>query len=204
MKTNGTKTNFFNRHKMLIFIIGGILVTILCVYLISLGVKSQALKLENYVETAAADITVVEKERTDKLNTLFSTVKAAAKHETDIIDSITASRQKISTNLDEGNLGAVYSEFESVNESLNILVENYPDISATEAYIDFMNASAISESKIASHRTNYNAAVRSYNDFTDNVFNGMFLKISGYTPNTLELLEFRTKYQDPVEYNWEE
>jgi len=204
MKTNGTKTNFFNRHKMLIFIIGGILVTILCVYLISLGVKSQALKLENYVETAAADITVVEKERTDKLNTLFSTVKAAAKHETDIIDSITASRQKISTNLDEGNLGAVYSEFESVNESLNILVENYPDISATEAYIDFMNASAISESKIASHRTNYNAAVRSYNDFTDNVFNGMFLKISGYTPKTLELLEFRTKYQDPVEYNWEE
>lgn len=204
MKTNGTFTNFFNRNKMLIFIIGGILVTILCVYLISLGVKSQALKLENYVETAAADITVVEKERTDKLNTLFPTVKATAKHEADIIDSITQSRQKISTNLDEGNLGAVYSEFESVNESLNILVENYPEISATQAYIDFMNASAISESKIASHRTNYNAAVRTYNDFTDDVFNGMFLKMSGYTPKTLELLDFGVKYQDPVEYNWEE
>lgn len=196
--------NFFNRNKMLIFILGGVLITFICLWLISLGVKSQALKLENYVETASADITIVEKERTDKLNTLFSTVKASAKHEQNIIDSITESRQKITTNLDSGNLGAVYNEFESVNESLNILVEAYPEISATEAYIEFMNASAISESKIASNRSNYNAAVRSYNDFTDNVFNGMWLKMAGYTSKEIELLDFGIKYQDPVEYDWEE
>ena len=196
--------NFFNKHKAVIFIVAGILVAVLCFFLISLGVKSQALKLENYVETAAADITVVEKERTDKLNTLFGTVKATAKHEEKIIDSIADSRKKIATNLDEGNLGAVQSEYETINEGIEVLVENYPEISATKAYIEFMNASAIAESKISSHRTNYNAAVRSYNDYTDSVFNRMFLNISSYEVKTFDLLDFGEKYQDPVEYNWEE
>ena len=67
-----------------------------------------------------------------------------------------------------------------------------------------MNASAIAESKISSHRTNYNAAVRSYNDYTDSVFNRMFLNISSYEVKTFDLLDFGEKYQDPVEYNWEE
>ena len=198
--TNG----FFNRYKMPIFIIGGILVTILCVYLISLGTKTQANKLENYVETAAADITIVEKERTDKLDTLFGTVKASAKHEEKIIDSITKSRQKISTSLEEGNLGAVQSEMGKIASTIEVLVENYPEISATEAYIEFMNASAIAESKISSHRTNYNAAVREYNDFVEGSFNSMLLKFSGYKIKTLELLDFGIVYQDPVKYNWED
>lgn len=196
--------NFFNRYKMVIFIILGVIVTLICVWLISLGVKSQALRLENSVETAAADITIVEKERTDKLNTLFSTVKASAKHETEIIDSITKSRKKITTNLEEGNLGAVQNEYENVASDIDVLVENYPQISATQAYIDFMNASAISESKISSHRTNYNAAVKSYNNFIDNAFNSMFLNFVGYDEKELELLNFGKKYQDPVEYDWEE
>jgi LemA protein len=198
------KVGFFNRYKMAIFIVGGVIVTFLCLYLISLGIKSQALRLENYVETAAADITVVEKERTDKLNTLFPTVKATAKHEKDVIDSIAAARQNISSNLEEGNLGAVQSEFETVNKSISIIVENYPQIAATEAYMEFMSASAIAESKISSHRTNYNAAVRSYNDFTVSPFNNMFFALSGYKVKTLELLDFGTQYQDPTEYNWEE
>ena len=204
MNNNQNTMSFFNRYKMPIFIIGGILVTILCVFLISLGVKSQVNKLENYVETAAADITVVEKERTDKLNTLFPTVKANAKHEKDIIDSIASARQKIDANLEEGNLGGVQSEMDSVTSNINVLVENYPEISATKAYMEFMEASAIAESKISSHRTNYNAAVRSYNDFVDNSFNRMFLNMSGYKIKTLELLDFKKEYQDPAEYNWEE
>ena len=204
MKTTQTPAGFFNRNKMLIFIGVGIIITFLCVFLISLGVKSQALKLENSVEAAAADITIVEKERTDKLNTLFSAVKAAAAHETDIIDSIAASRQKISSDLGSGNLGAVQSEMEKVSSDINILVESYPEISATQAYIDFMNASAISESKISSHRTNYNVAVREYNNFVDSPINGMFFGLSGYTPKSLELLNFGDKYQNPVEYDWEE
>ncbi len=198
--TNG----FFNRYKLPIFIVGGILVTILCVYLISLGTKTQANKLENYVETAAADITIVEKERTDKLDTLFGTVKANAKHEKSIIDSITKSRQRISTSLEEGNLGAVQSEMSKVASTIEVLVENYPEISATKAYIEFMNASAIAESKISSHRTNYNAAVREYNDFVDGSFNRMLLKLSGYKIKTLELLDFGIVYQDPVKYDWED
>lgn len=198
--TNG----FFNRYKLPIFIVGGILVTILCVYLISLGTKTQANKLENYVETAAADITIVEKERTDKLDTLFGTVKANTKHEKSIIDSITKSRQRISTSLEEGNLGAVQSEMSKVASTIEVLVENYPEISATKAYIEFMNASAIAESKISSHRTNYNAAVREYNDFVDGSFNRMLLKLSGYKIKTLELLGFGIVYQDPVKYDWED
>ena len=205
MSNNFTEkmATFFRDNKMIIFIIILIVAVVAGTFCISLGVKSQALKIENYVETAAADITIVEKERTDKLNTLFSTVKAVASHEEDIIDSIASSRQNISTNLAGGNLGAVQNEMESVSSDINILVEAYPEISATEAYLEFMNASAISESKIASHRENYNAAVRQYNDFVDNAFNSMFLNISGYRVKTLELLDFGDKYQNPVEYDWE-
>lgn len=201
---NNKLTQFFKRNKLMLLIIGVVVALIVCFWLISLGVKAQVNKLENYVESSSADITVVEKERTDKLNTLFSTVKAVAKHETDVIDSITSARQKIDTSLAEGNLGAVQSEMEKVSTDIKILVEAYPEISATDAYIEFMNASSISESKIASHRTNYNAAVREYNDFVDNPINILWLNLTGYKVKALEYLDFGTTYQDPVEYNWEE
>lgn len=198
MKPTG---NFFERHKAAIFIVIGIIACILCMYMISLGVKTQAKRLENAVETAAADITIVEKERTDKLDGLFATAKANGKLDKEIIDSITASRKQIDTALEDGNVGGVTKE---IANNVNVIVENYPEISYSEAYRNFMDATAISESKIAGNRTNYNAAVKEYNNFVDGALNGILLNIAGYETKELELLDFGKTYEDPKTYNWEE
>ena len=179
--------NFWENNKGKILVGVAVLVCVLCTVGVIASAKTRARRLENAVETAAADITVAEKERTDKLDLLQPTVQAAAKHEENIISSIADSRKKVETNLDDGNLGGVQKEMSKVMGDINFLVENYPEISATEAYIEFMNASAIAESKIAGNRNNYNAAVRNYNDFVDGAFNGMLLKWGGYRTKELEL-----------------
>lgn len=195
--------NFLEKFKLQVFVVVGVAVFIFSMVGITMSAKTQARRLENAVETAAADISVAEKERTDKLDLLQPTVKATAKHEENIISSIADSRKKVESSLDEGNLGGVQKEMTKVMGDINVLVENYPEISATDAYIEFMNASAVAESKISANRNNYNASVRNYNDFVDGSLNGIFLKIGGYKVKTLELLDFGKEYKEPKEYNWD-
>ncbi len=195
--------NFLEKNKGTVLFGVGIFVFILCSFGIVANTKTQAKRLENAVETAAADITIAEKERTDKLDLLQPTVKASAKHEENIIASIADGRKKVQSNLDDGNLGGVQKEMSKVMGDINVLVENYPEITATDAYIDFMNASAVAESKIAGNRNNYNAAVRNYNDFVDGTVNGMLLNFGGYKVKELELLDFGKEYEEPKDYNWD-
>lgn len=195
--------NFWEKNKGKVLFGVGIFVFILCSFGIVANTKTQAKRLENAVETAAADITIAEKERTDKLDLLQPTVKASAKHEENIIASIADGRKKVQSNLDDGNLGGVQKEMSKVMGDINVLVENYPEITATDAYIDFMNASAVAESKIAGNRNNYNAAVRNYNDFVDGTVNGMLLNFGGYKVKELELLDFGKEYEEPKDYNWD-
>lgn len=189
--------NFFNRNKGMVFAVIGVVVFAFCIFAVSMRVKTQAKRLENAVETAASDITIVEKERTDKLDLMFGAVKATSNHEKEVTKLVTSAR----ANLSDSNIGGAYKEIE---KATNIIVESYPEVTATEAYMEFMTASATSEAKISSHRTNYNASVRNYNDFIDGVFNSMFLGISGYQKKELELLDFGKIYEDPKEYSWEE
>lgn len=185
------------RNKGKLFVVGGVVVCVLCIFAASLSFKTQAKRLENAIETAAADLTDIEKERTDKLDLMFGATKANSKHEKDVVGLVTEARK----NIEESNIGGAETQIE---KATNIIVENYPEISATEAYLEFMTASASAESKIAGHRTNYNAAVRNYNDFIDGSLNSIFLGISGYEKKEFELLNFGTQYENPKEYNWEE
>lgn len=189
--------NFFERNKGKVFVGAGVVVFIVCMFAVAMSVKTHAKRLENAVETAASDITVVEKERTDKLDLMFGAVNATSKHEKDVTKLVTSAR----ANLSDNNLGGAHKEIE---KATNIIVENYPEVTATDAYMEFMTASGMAESKISSHRTNYNASVRNYNDFVDGAFNGIMLGISGYQKKDLEYLDYGTQYENPKEYNWGE
>lgn len=196
--------DFVNRYKMVIFLVVGVIAVFVCAKLIGASVKSQAKRLENTVEAAGADISIVERERTDKLDTLYGAVKANASHETKILEKIADSRSKADAALDEGNVGGATRELNSAMGNINILVEAYPDLVAQECYKEFMLASSESENKISQYRTNYNQVVKEYNNLIDGSFSGFFLKISGYQERNFELLDFGTVYQAPKTYNWEE
>lgn len=195
---------FINRYKAVVFLVVGVIILFICTKLIGASVKSQANRLENTVEAAGADISIVERERTDKLDTLYGAVMASAKHEEKILEKIAESRKNASAALDEGNVGGATRELNNALGNINILVEAYPDIAAEESYLEFMLASSESENKIAQYRTNYNKVVKEYNNLVDGSFSGFFLKVSGYDVKEFELLDFGTIYQAPKHYDWEE
>lgn len=195
---------FFNRYKAVVFLVVGVIALFICAKLIGASAKSQANRLENTVEAAGADVSIVERERTDKLDTLYGAVKASAKHEEKILEKIANSRKNASAALDEGNVGGATRELNSAMKNINFLVEAYPDIVAEESYKEFMLASSESENKIAQYRTNYNKVVKEYNNLVDGSFSGFFLKVAGYDVKTFELLDFGTVYQAPKNYDWEE
>lgn len=152
MKKNGMM-EIFNRYKMVIFLIIGVVALFVCAKFIGASVKSQANRLENTVEAAGADISVVERERTDKLDTLFGVVKASANHDK-IFENIANSRNNANAALDEGNVGGATRELNNAMKNINIIVEAYPELRAHESYKEFMLASSESENKIAQYRTN--------------------------------------------------
>ena len=167
---------------MLMYIIIGIVV-FLIIYAISL--YNGLVRINNKVQEAFSTMDVYLKKRWDLIPNLVETVKGYAKHEEGTLENIVKLRsgaydgmtdeEKIKTNQAlSGQIG-----------KLMVLVENYPDLKASDNFRDLTSQLSKIEDDIANSRKYYNGVVKLYNDkiqiFPNNIFAGMF----GYTEKTM-------------------
>lgn len=123
------------------------------------------------VSGAAANIETQLQRRADLIPNLVSTVKGYMDHETAVIEAITTSREKL---LQAGTLEEKADANDALTKalgSLNVIVENYPDLKANTNFVQLQDELAGTENRIATARRDYNEAVRAYN--------GMIKRIPG-------------------------
>ncbi len=130
------------------------------------------------VDTARSDIDTVLQRRADLIPNLVSTVKNLTAHEQSIVDSVTNARAAMmGAGTTEEKLAANEELTRAVN-NLMVVVENYPEISSSPAYVTLMDELSGTENRIAVSRKDYNEAVKSYNkkvvSFPGNILAGMF------------------------------
>lgn len=103
------------------------------------------------------------KRRADLIPNLLETVKGYAGHEKEVIQSISDARAGYSSAHTPEEYAEAEQKFGEAVKSLNIMVENYPDLKANENFKEFQVELAGTENRIATERMYYNEAIEKFN-----------------------------------------
>ena len=144
-------------------------------------------KLDETVKSSTGNLQSEYQRRTDLIPNLVNTVKGAANFEQQTLTNVMEARAKATqVKLDANNLTpdkvAQFQQAQAqVSSSLSRLlavVENYPDLKATQNFRDLQAQLEGTENRIKVARNDFNGTVQSYNStirrFPNNLFAGMF------------------------------
>lgn len=156
-----------------------IILAIVIVVVLFLWVAYNSLvTLKIRVDEAWSDITVQLKRRLDLIPNLVETVKGYAKHESGVFEKVTQARANALNAQGVKETAAAENQFEGALKSLFAVAEAYPDLKASQNFIELQQELVDTEDKIQASRRFYNGGVRDLNTkiqkFPNNIIAGMF------------------------------
>ena len=141
-------------------VIGGILLLLGLIYVSN---YNAIVGMEENAKTKLSDIKVQLERRADLIPNLVNTVKGYMQHEESIIKDITDAREKMLGANTVEEMSKANDQLNAALQSLNVVVENYPDLKASENFINLQDELAGTENRISTARRDYNQAVKDYN-----------------------------------------
>lgn len=148
------------------------------VVLFVIGIYNSLVKLRLRRENAFADIDVQLKQRHDLIPQLVNTVKGYMQHEEGVLTRITEARTRAMGAKSINEKVDAENELNAAMRGLNIQVEAYPDLKASQNFMQLQNEIADIENKLAAVRRFFNSATRELNTaiqvFPNNLLAGMF------------------------------
>ena len=119
---------------------------------------------KNNIDNAFGAIDVMLKKRFDLLPNLVATVQQYARHEEETFTKITALRSKNYESLSENEKVEFDQAFSSASRSFFGVAENYPQLRASENFMQLQRALNETEEQLSAARRTYNASVTDYNN----------------------------------------
>jgi LemA protein len=157
---------------MILLIIAAILI------LLVIALYNRLVKLRNNRENAFADIDVQLKQRLDLIPQLVEAVKGYMKHESSVLTDITNARTNALKATSINEKIAAEAQVSGALQGLRIAVEAYPDLKASQNFIQLQEEIADIENKLAAARRFFNSATKELNNavetFPSNLLAGMF------------------------------
>lgn len=152
------------------------IVVLLVIWVIS--IYNTLVSLRNHRENAFADIDVQLKQRHDLIPQLIGAVKGYMEHERGTLEAVTNARTKAISATGINEKIAAEQELTSAIRGLNIQVEAYPDLKASQNFLQLQNEISDVENKLAAVRRFFNSATKELNiavqKFPNTIFAGMF------------------------------
>lgn len=151
------------------------------------GVYNSIVRADEAALTAWSRVENVYQRRMDLIPNLVATVKGYADHEGETLQAVVEARSKASqmtvdpSKLDPESLTRfqqTQNELGNAIGRLMVVVERYPDLKASQNFLDLQAQLEGTENRIAVERKNFNEVVRAYNVkirvFPNNLLAGMF------------------------------
>src|SRR5690554_5597122 len=126
-----------------------LVVAVIILGLILVIVYNDLIKQRNRVENAWAQIEVQLKRRHDLIPNLVETVKGYAKHEKTLFENITKARAAVMSANNVNETAEASSYLSSTLKSLFAVAENYPELKASQNFIQLQKDLLETENKIA-------------------------------------------------------
>lgn len=144
---------------MLIVAIGVIVLFLLFVFGLYNGLVTSKVRIDE----AWSGIDVQLKRRADLIPNLVETVKGYAKHEKEVFDNVTKARSALLGANGPKEAAAANGELTSALKSLFAVAESYPELKASQNFLDLQQQVGDTEDKIAYSRQFYNSNVLDFN-----------------------------------------
>ncbi len=139
--------------------------------------------LKNRVKEAWSDIDVQLKRRHDLIPNLVNTVKGYAKHEKEIFDNVSEARERALTATQKGDpkeIEAAENQLKGALKSLFAVSENYPDLKASENFLELQREIRDTEDKVQAARRFYNRNVKAFNIKIQSIPYNLVASVLGY------------------------
>jgi LemA protein len=137
--------------------------------------------LRNRAKEAFSDIDVQLKRRYDLIPNLVETVKGYAAHEKEVFEKVTEARARAIGARESGNLKKIAEAENYLSQTLKTLfavAERYPNLKASQNFLELQRELRDAEDKIMYARRFYNANVRDLNiaieSFPTNIIASIF------------------------------
>jgi LemA protein len=155
-----------------------VIIILTLLVLFAVGLYNRLVKLRNNRENAFADIDVQLKQRLDLVPQLVEAVKAYMKHESTVLTDITKARAAAMEATGINEKIAADASMTSALQGLRVAVEAYPDLKASQNFIQLQEEISDIENKLAAARRFFNSATKEFNNaveiFPSNLVAGMF------------------------------
>lgn len=115
------------------------------------------------VSEALSQIDVQLKRRADLIPNLVETVKGYAKHEKELFEKVTEERANLVAAKGPAEKAEANNELSKTLKSIFAVAESYPDLKASQNFMELQDELSDTENKVAYARQFYNSNVLDYN-----------------------------------------
>ncbi len=158
-------------------IVIGILVLIVLFFV---SVYNNLVKMRNQRENAFADIDVQLKQRHDLIPQLVETVRGYMKHESDTLLKVVQARSEAMSAVGVNDKIAAETKLSSAMNGLKITLEAYPDLKASQNFMQLQEEISDVENKLAAARRFFNMATRELNNAVEVFPSNIVARIAGF------------------------
>lgn len=137
---------------------------------------NKIIKLQNRVKSSESGIDIYLNQRFDLIPNLVECVKGYAKHEKELLEKIVKQRTAYSQSKNLKNA----SELNNNMNRIIAVAENYPELKASEQFLNLQNNLVKMESQLQAARRIYNMDVQRYNSAIQTVPNNIIAKMFGF------------------------
>ena len=155
---------------------------------------------KNKKEEAWSDIDVQLKRRYDLIPNLISTVQGYAKHESETFKNVTEMRTNAINAEGVKNQGEAENMLTDALKSIFAVAENYPDLKASQNFLDLQRELSDTENKIQSARRFFNSTVEDLNNATQMFPSSIVASLFGFKEE--EFFEIEKKERENIKVSF--
>ncbi len=157
-----------------------ILIILAIIIILIIGLYNSLIKLKNRVKEAWSDIDVQLKRRYELIPNLMGAVKGYMKHEEGVLTKVTEARSNAMNAQGTEEKAEAENILSGTLKNLFALSENYPDLKASQNFLQLQDEVSDTENKIQAARRFYNGQVRDFNTKIQIFPNNLIAKTLGF------------------------
>lgn len=149
------------------------------------------------VDEAWSDITVQLKRRADLIPNIVEAVKGYASHEKSVFEAVTQARAETISAQSPAEAAVAEGHMQQALKSIFAVAEAYPQLQASQNFLQLQSELVDTENKIQASRRFYNGGVREYNTKLQIFPNNLFAKMFGFATREFFEVENMAAISEP-------